>query len=152
MAGLHLLNKAVSALRDAHGADLQFQSTIIELESLGTVLRKAQSFQVTTTTSDTVEKIRFLAHHCHFPLQTFLTKLQKLEPEMGIQATLGTINADKNTRSLVTRYGKRPARKIEWALQLKEDMSELRTAIGPQLGAIEILLLLVNWYELCQVA
>ncbi|KAF2449144.1 hypothetical protein P171DRAFT_439724 [Karstenula rhodostoma CBS 690.94] len=105
---------------------------------------KVQGFQATGATSETVEKIHFFAHLYYLPLQTFLTKLRKLEPELGNEATFNNTNASTSARDLLNRYVKRPVRQVQWAIQLKKHVSELKAAIGPQLETITILLQLVN--------
>jgi hypothetical protein len=146
VSGLGLLKKAVEALRDTDGASAQFQSTILELESIAAVIHKLQLFQATDAVPHIVEKIRFFAHLCDLPLQALLAKLKKLEPELGNQTRFNTGNANTSARGLLIKYGKRPTRQVQWAIQLKKHVSELKVAVGPQLEAIMILLQLVSWY------
>jgi hypothetical protein len=80
-----------------------------------------------------------LAYQCHIPVDTFLGRIKKFIPELGDHAHL------KERRSF-ERYGKRPFRQIQWGVQLKKHVAELKDAIGPQLASIEILLQLVSLY------
>jgi hypothetical protein len=93
-----------------------------------------------------VEKIRYLGHLCYLPLQRFLARLKKLEPELGNGATFTVGKSSTTARGLFNKHGKRPFRQVQWAIQLKKHVSELKVAIGPQLEAIMILLQLVIWY------
>lgn len=139
VAGLQLLHKAVVALRGSDGADAHFQSTIIELEGLEFTLQRVQGLQLGSTTSDISTKLQFLAHQCHIPIDTFLGRIRKLSPELGEQVHL-------KKRKYFEKYGKKPFRQIQWGVQLKKHVAELKTAIGPQLASIEILLQLASLY------
>ncbi|KAJ4285957.1 hypothetical protein N0V90_013523 [Kalmusia sp. IMI 367209] len=141
IAGLQLLNKAVTVLRDTEGASSHYQYTIIELENVVSVLRRVQGLQATDSTSELSKKLHFLGHTCNVPLQRFLNKLRKMEAEL--KTTHNGI-ASSSTHNRFQRYGKQPFRRIQWGIQLKNHVSDLKTAIGPQLELIDIVLQLIS--------
>ena len=139
--GLQLLNTVVAALRETGGASSEFEYTVIELENIDSILCRVQGFQATDSTSDLFNKLHFLGHTCNVPLRNFLAKLEKLEPELG---TTHNCTASSSTSPKFQKYGKQPLRRVQWAVQFKNHVSDLKAAISPQLALIEILLQMIS--------
>lgn len=137
VAALHVLSKAVSALQDSDGASSHFQHTILELNGLASVLKRVQALGPVGTASPTLQELHFVSHRCYIPLDTFLNDIQKLVPDLGHEDIGNETSKWKNCV-------KRPARRIQWALQLQKHLATLKVAITPELAAIEILLQLIN--------
>lgn len=135
--GLHLLHKAIVALRDTKGASSHYNYTIVELEGLESLLQKIQGFENFHTSIEHLETLHFLGHQCHIPLAAFLRQIKALEPDLRFGAS------DKGIRH---KYFKRPSRKIDWVIRLQKHVSELKAAIEPQLTTIGILLQLIDMY------
>ncbi|KAH7094700.1 hypothetical protein FB567DRAFT_510851 [Paraphoma chrysanthemicola] len=136
VASLHLLNKAIAALRDSDGANSQFQLTILELESLAFTLQRVQGLDPSDPASDTFKKLQFLGHQCHVPIDNFLSRIRKLSPELGEHFP--------HEPKPFQKYAQKPFRQVQWGIQLKKHVSDLKAAISPQLAAIQILLQLLD--------
>ncbi|KAH7085050.1 hypothetical protein BKA63DRAFT_498853 [Paraphoma chrysanthemicola] len=87
VAGLNLLNKAIVALRDSDGANSQLQNTVFELESLVFTLQRVQGPDPGETASDTFPKLQFLGHQFYIHIGNFLSRITRLNPELGDQVT-----------------------------------------------------------------
>jgi hypothetical protein len=110
---------------------------VLEIESLVFTLQKVQSLSPADTPSDILAKLHFIGHQCHMRIDIFLNKIRRLLPELGGQGYT-------KSQTPFQRYAKKPFRQIQWGIQLKKHLSELKSAIAPQLAAIEILLQLLN--------
>ena len=137
VAGLHLLNKAISALRDSDGASSHFRHAILELESISFTLKEVQNVEPTGATLEIVEKLQFWGHQCYIHIDTFVSKIKKLTPELGKDQY-------ESVQTKWQKYGKKPMRQVQWSLQHQKHLSELKAAIAPHLAAIGILLQLTT--------
>jgi hypothetical protein len=137
VASLHLLNMAITALCDSDGANSHFQDIVLEIESLVFTFQKVQSLLPTDTPSDILAKLHFIGHQCHMRIDVFLNKIRRLLSELGGQGYA-------KAQTPFQRYARKPFRQVQWGIHLKKHLSELKSAIAPQLTAIEILLQLLN--------
>jgi hypothetical protein len=95
VAGLHLLHKAVVAVRGSDGAGAHFQSTVLELKGLEFelkglefTLQQVQGLQLASAAPLVGTKLRFLGHQCHMPINMFLARIGKFITELREQAHL----------------------------------------------------------------
>jgi hypothetical protein len=135
MAAIHLVHKVNTALRETDGASSQYNQSISELQGLEGLLRSVQSAYSVDVDPQQLDKLQLLGHECYIPLNRFFSKMKVLEPSLG---NLGT----KNDR-IIDRT-KRAARKVQWGLQVKKELSELTATLGPRINAINMQLLLIN--------
>lgn len=134
-AGMHLVRKVVVAFRETDGASSQYTYTLLELEGLQELLRKVQQIEPTDICPEHVNKLRFLGHQCYVPLSAFSRKLKALETDLALCPN-GCASSSKPSMKNI--------RKVQWSLQIKKQVTELKASIAPQLAAIDILLQLIT--------
>ena len=128
-----LVGKAAKALREATGATAQYQQAAIELDNVYSVLRGVQSSQPTTPNADVVQKIQLCALTCQVPLARFLKKIEKFEQHLG---TNSSCSRNANAMKRIPKSG----RKIQWAVDVEDQLAKLKGSIAPELATIQILL------------
>ncbi|KAF2115650.1 hypothetical protein BDV96DRAFT_645842 [Lophiotrema nucula] len=138
VAASHLLHKVISALRETNGASADFTYSITQLSRIRKIISAVQSLQSTELDASQVEELQFLDKQCQIPLETFMKRLERLEPELGLGA-----NA---TKSRVLQ-GKRAFRKVHCGLRLKRHVEELYQKISPQLALVDIQVELIGLYS-----
>jgi hypothetical protein len=134
VAGIHLVHKVITALRETDGASSQYNQTISELHGLEGLLRNVQSAHSADVDPQQLNKLQLLGRECYIPLNKFFSKIKVLEPSLGNLATGNNRIIDRT---------KRAARKVHWGLQVKKELSELTAAMGPRISAINMQLLLI---------
>lgn len=134
MAAIHLVHKVSTALRETDGASSEYSQSILQLDSLEGLLRNIQTVYSTNVTGQQIDRLQILTHECYIPLNKFLSKIKILEPSLG-NFVLGS--------NRITDKTKRAARKVQWGLQLRKELSNLMMAIGPRMEAINMQLLFI---------
>jgi hypothetical protein len=141
-AGIHLIHKVVVSLRDSEGASADFTLALSEVEDLVSLLAAGQKAvqrpEFIKYSSDNVETLRAAAHKCHIRLAPFFRKLKKLESDLLLCS---------GSKASLLQSGTSTARKVHWDLQLRKEVGELKAAILPHLGEIQVMLQLIGMYE-----
>ncbi|USP76752.1 hypothetical protein yc1106_04026 [Curvularia clavata] len=135
MAAIHTVHKIATALREIDGASSEFNQTICELNSIEGLLRSVQNAYSADVDPLQLDRLQILVHECYIPLDRFLSKMKDLEPSLGSRVPRSKHIIDK---------AKRAARKVQWGLQVKKEVSGLTIAMGPRISAINMQLHLIN--------
>ncbi|EME83682.1 uncharacterized protein MYCFIDRAFT_85514 [Pseudocercospora fijiensis CIRAD86] len=143
LAGLELVKEACEALKDASGAKYKFQLALVELESTQAILRRLQAFEPSRHQDSVAGRLQMLGHACGIPVARFLKKLEPYREFLTLSQ-----DADKT----ISRFGMRTKSKLEWALILQDQFTELRANIAPFISLMDVLLQLqtLNIHELRQ--
>lgn len=130
VAGIEIIHKAAQALRRSSGAHRQFHQAIADLESIADVLRRVEALSPHSH-PDTMEAVRACAFKCSIPLNHFMHRIHKYEKHMQWASN----SRAPSVKNVVGGYWK-----IKWALRVEDDVSKLKTDIGPLLDAMNTLL------------
>jgi hypothetical protein len=129
VAAASLINEIRKALRDVGGAKDEFQQISIELQHLEILLD-----QLNRGSWDHggdpghLNAVKGVALACKVPLEEFLIKFQKYK-----------IFTDRQPLSFKKRIGME-ARKMQWAVNMREDIAKFRAIIVSKVVAINLLL------------
>lgn len=132
---LNLFNKAAEALRRCGGSLCRYYATAVELDCLGSVLRKSQALQPSTNNPDLAQTVHLCANACHSPLDTLVSKIRKYEERFDRQHW---------DSSFSTRSGT----KVQWALAIEAEVMNFKALTGPYLSTINVLLQLESLQRL----
>jgi hypothetical protein len=135
IAAIQLVHKVTTALREVDGASSHYNQTISQLQGLEGLLRSVQSVYSADVDPHQLDKLHFLGFECYIPLNRFFSNIKVLEPSLG--------NREIENHHIIDR-ARRAAQKIHWGIQVKKELSELETAMGPRIGAINMQLLLIH--------
>jgi hypothetical protein len=131
IAAIELTHKAAKALRNTSGASGQYQQALLDLELIGSVLRRVQGLAPASASQELIRAIQLCGLACHVPLEHFLQKIKKLEPHLDFDRTSSSadfLNIKKSTN------------KLRWAIVLEQDVAKLKASIGPVIEIINTLL------------
>lgn len=131
IAVIELIHKASKALRSASGATGHYQQTLLDLELIESVLRRAQGLSPASASHETIQAIQLCGLACHAPLDHFLQKARKLEPYLNF-------NGKPSGADFL--HIKKGGQKLRWAIFLEEDVAKLKATIGPGIEIINTLL------------
>jgi hypothetical protein len=131
VASIELIHKAAKALRSTSGATGNYQQTLLDLELIGSVLRRVQGLSPASASHENIRAIQLCGLACHVPLKHFLQKAKKLEP---------FLNFDRNSSAAGFLHIKKAGHKLRWAILLEEDVAKLKASIGPGIEVINTLL------------
>jgi hypothetical protein len=106
----------------------EYQQLILDLGILSGALSRLQSLKSESRELTHLESIRAAALSCQIPLERFLQKIEKFDPCLGIW--------NSHLRS-VGRF----TRRMQWQLMYKDDVRDLQVALGGQIAAISMLLM-----------
>jgi hypothetical protein len=124
---INLVHKAVSALRMVASKTAASQQAIYDLQLVEKVLRGAQRVSLAHASEDTLRNLKFCDHFCRPPLDQFLHRLKRLEPQLD--HTFTPESAGINAFSPPV-----------WATRLEEEVRILQKCIGRGLRVIDALL------------
>jgi hypothetical protein len=131
IAAIELTHKAAKALRNTSGASGQYQQALLDLELIGSVLRRVQGLTPASASHETIRAIQLCGLACQVPLEHFLHKIKKLEPHL---------NFDQTSSSAEFLNVKKSTTKLRWAIVLEQDVAKLKASIGPGIEIINTLL------------
>jgi len=122
-----LINDIVRCLQSVGGAKSEYQEMVREFE----ILNKALVHVDHLTAADQamtaqLNHIKFAALSCRYPLQAFMTKMEKYDSSLGIKARMGML--------------RKAARKVRWSLGPSGDIKQLRMYLNTHVGTINMLL------------
>jgi hypothetical protein len=117
------------ALRDTGGAKDEFQHVLIDLQHLGILLEQL-NHGVWDHGGDAghLNAIKGMALTCKTPLQEFLDKMEKYK---SLQGT--------SIKGFKARLGSE-ARKVQWAIGMKEEVEKFRTVVIAKMVSINLLI------------
>jgi hypothetical protein len=131
IAAIELTHKAVKALRNTSGASGQYQQALLDLELIGSVLRRVQGLAPVSASQELIRAIQLCGLACQVPLEHFLQKIKKLEPYLDF---------DRTSSSADFFNIKRGTNKLRWAIVLEQDVAKLKASIGSGIEIINTLL------------
>lgn len=131
-----LIAKVIKALRKTDGAASQFQQALAELDAIQSSLTKVQSIKPTPRNANTLQLIQFSCNTCRTPLSCFVHKIERFEIHLGSDGLLPASMISTSFKGKLIRG----VRKVEWAVFLQDDFTELKRSITPQLQVIGILI------------
>ncbi|MCJ1313124.1 hypothetical protein MMC25_006801 [Agyrium rufum] len=126
IAAIDLCTKVARALKTTGGAASEYQQVIVELHGLQNVLVRLAAFEPTESNIDHVNAIRRMALACSFPLEDFLSKLEKYDAAMASVSSMTVSRA--------------AAKKAKWAVFMTEEVDRIRTMISGHVISINLLL------------
>ena len=127
---ISLINKVRKALRDTDGADDDLRIVLQELEQLELVLSLlGQDNWGRNYDTSHVNAVRGMALTCQVPLQDFLRKLESFKR---------TVSKPGNLKLLFQSN----ARKVHWALSMKDEANSFRAIITSKIVAITLLMVM----------
>lgn len=106
----------------------EYQALLLELEALSHALRQLETLQPTPHELLQLGAIKKTATLCLRPLQEFMAKISKFEARLGTNNSLGN------------RFKGFP-RRMQWTTMYRDDMKELRSALGSHVSTINMLLM-----------
>ncbi|KIW13997.1 hypothetical protein PV08_06778 [Exophiala spinifera] len=133
-----LIVKVGKALRDVDGASFEYQQLDLELQGLRRMLDIIQALRPTDDNIGHLDAIRCLALTCQIPLTAFLQRLQKFEQRLGPFAKHSAVGGS--------------LRKSQWALQMGEEVQQLRATVSAKVLSLTLLISVQNAETLGRVA
>jgi hypothetical protein len=127
IAAASLIERAVSALREAGGSAYQYQRTLLKLHALQRSLQDVDRLDPVEGLEPMVEAIKATALSCQLPLHEFLTSLQKYDRSLALGQKDGVM--------------KDVLCKLKWVTTKKlEAVEKLQAEITAYTGGINLLL------------
>ena len=125
------LNDIRKALHDSGGAEEEFREVLLDLQQLEIVLQWLERGDWGRSGDlGHVNAVRGMSLTCQVPLKEFWGKIQKYK----------VMTSDHSQIRDVTGKVKGVARKIKWAVQMKEEVSKFRTVIVSKVAALNLLM------------
>jgi Fungal N-terminal domain of STAND proteins len=105
-----------------------YQHLLIELEALDRALKQLLRIQPVHHELQRLEGIRALTTACQRPLEEFLAKIEKFEEHLGSLRLKG---------NRLSAFGRR----LQWSMEYKDDVKDLRAKLAPNVATITVLLM-----------
>lgn len=122
----------VKALKPSGGASTQYIQVLQQLETLQKLLTNLEGISPTQDDAHFVNAVRGAARAAKFPLDDFLAKMERYEPELNPLHRSSTI--------------RRMSKAIKWTLNVQEELERLHLAIYAHLSSLGLLIQLREQY------
>jgi hypothetical protein len=127
ISGINLIRDLINALEDSSGSSKDYHDLIRELYSLERALLEVKHLNVDESLQPQKIAVTQAAVQCQETISTFLTQIAKFQP------SLSTGGSGQSWRDRL--------RKIQWALNKREDVQKFRTQIQGHTSSITLLLI-----------
>ena len=121
-----LIKDICHCLKNSKGSTVEYQELLRELDCLKLALCHLDKLQSGSSSSFSLDSIKYAALSCRYPLEQFLQKIQKYDTSLGIWRKDGAIKSTIN--------------KLRWGFSRKEEVVKLQSYINIHIGTINILL------------
>ncbi|KAF2797253.1 hypothetical protein K505DRAFT_298803 [Melanomma pulvis-pyrius CBS 109.77] len=123
----NLIKDISSCLQDARGANVEYQELLRELEFLQQAVQHLDKLQNSGSSSSTsLDSIKYGALSCRRPLEQFLGKIRKYNKTLGVWGKEGVLKSTVD--------------KLRWGFGQKEEVRKLQSYLNIHVGTINILL------------
>ena len=127
IAVAQLITNITNCLRGAGGSKSEYQELVRELESLQSALQHLDRLGTSkSSSSTTLDSIKYAALSCRNPLQGFLCKIEKYNKSLGVRGTNRGLRATTD--------------KLRWSFGHKDEVCKLQSYLNVHVGTINILL------------
>jgi hypothetical protein len=131
---ISILNSVRKALRETGGAKDEFQHVSTDLQHLGILLEQLNhGAWAHAGDAGHLNAVKGMALTCKVPLQEFLAKIEKY------RSLRDGVGSSKGVRRVTERVGSE-ARKVQWAVQMREEVEKFRAVIVAKVVAINLLI------------
>jgi hypothetical protein len=131
ISAISILNEIRKALQDSGGAEEEFHELLLDLQQLEVVLQWLERGDWGRSGDlGHVNAVRGMALTCQVPLKEFWGKIQKYK----------VMVSDHSQVISVAGKVKGVARKVQWAVQMKEEITKFRTVIVSKVAALNLLM------------
>ena len=126
IAGIDLIARVVTALKDTGGASSEYQILIQELQHLQLLLEQLKDLKPSASSLNHVNAVRGLALTFKLPLSEFLQKIERYKSSLGVVSS--------------RRQWVGAPRKAQWTLFMPEEISKMRAMITMKIVTVSLLL------------
>ena len=134
IAALKLVSTVIDTLRESGDASLEYRELVRELYTLEQALFRVKRIELDESQINEQIALQQAASQCYKTIDDFWKKIRNYQPHLGQDLSGFRIKSGWM--------------KVKWALCKKEDLARFKADLRGHTGAIEVLLLTVQMYDL----